>query len=44
LLKWGLSGRGSNLLKSDPPLTSISIYATGYPRVRVTLTVIYVRY
>jgi hypothetical protein len=22
LLKWGLSGRGSNLLKSDPPLTS----------------------
>jgi hypothetical protein len=23
LLKWGLSGRGSNLLKSDPPLTYV---------------------
>jgi len=28
LLKWGLSGRGSNLLKSDRPLTSYY-----YPRV-----------
>ena len=33
LLKWGLSRRGSNLLKSDQPLTS-----TIYPPVRLWLT------